>query len=513
MKSGDAGEAAVTTDEMAEIEREISAAVVAVVQAATRLAQTLMRMRAEELRRTAALGEHRARETRVRVRAAQQADAVVWRAVHRPQWWRQAGAEDIARVWRAASVWASVDPRADEARRIVVERLAERGVHIEVDDSARPEDAAWLSDALDRATTLDDVATGRAFDDLVEEATARVADADDPPAAAATAAPMAGTSTPAAAGPSIPVTAESVRAEAMARLARYAEQARQTQSTRFPTPQPDSPLWAAYERTITVSTAAIDAVREAQHVPYALRQQAEVVAGQMGVRLRQLADQVDPAGRGLTAEAAEQVRARRAARAARQADAARRQTEMAEHVRAAWPIARAERVIGSEAWPVLAYKLDQLDAAGQDVRALLRGVPGFVDRARTPAAFAYRVLDDATSEQAATERDTAAAARGDARDQHTIEADWRETATVPPAAGTVRAEDAHAAGSQDADWAASHEVYAAHLAAQGYPSATRDAVAVATTAATAASTSSMPVAARPRPAPQQPRRPGETRGR
>jgi len=48
------------------------------------------------------------------------------------------------------------------------------------------------------------------------------------------------------------------------------------------------------------------------------------------------------------------------------------------------PAERAEKVIGSPAWPVLAHKLDQLDAAGHDVEAMLRAVPSFVDRARPP---------------------------------------------------------------------------------------------------------------------------------
>lgn len=39
-------------------------------------------------------------------------------------------------------------------------------------------------------------------------------------------------------------------------------------------------------------------------------------------------------------------------------------------------------------------ELGQLDQAGCNVEMLLRGVPDFVDRAHTPAAFAYRSIDD-----------------------------------------------------------------------------------------------------------------------
>lgn len=39
----------------------------------------------------------------------------------RTGWWRTAGTEDIARVWRAASTWHHVDPRAQLARQMVVD--------------------------------------------------------------------------------------------------------------------------------------------------------------------------------------------------------------------------------------------------------------------------------------------------------------------------------------------------------------------------------------------------------
>lgn len=47
-----------------------------------------------------------------------------------------------------------------------------------------------------------------------------------------------------------------------------------------------------------------------------------------------------------------------------------------------------------EAWGALAYTLDQAQQAGHDLQQLLRGVPSFVDRARTPGAFACRVVQD-----------------------------------------------------------------------------------------------------------------------
>ncbi|MGC9670933.1 hypothetical protein ACNTMW_30850, partial [Planosporangium sp. 12N6] len=261
---------------------------------------------------------------------------------------------------------------------VVVERLAERGVTVDVDAGDRPDDVAWLSEALDRAAALDEPVDGLVDDDVDEQQTASDPDVDT----------------------------------------------------------------------------------------------------------------------------AEQARARQEARAARRAEAARRQEEMAGHVRAAWPAERAEKVIASEAWPVLAYKLDQLDRAGYDVQAMLRAVPSFIDRAHTPAAYAYRVMDDAVTDMAAAERAQAAGARADERDQRTIDGDWRERAGAAHAAGddqtaraaADRADTAYAAAERDADRAASHEERAAQIVAQGYPDRTDTAVAEAATAATAATS---PGAARP----------------
>ena len=111
------------------------------------------------------------------------------------------------------------------------------------------------------------------------------------------------------------------------------------------------------------------------------------------------------------------------------------------------PAERAEKVIGSPAWPVLAHKLDQLDAAGHDVEAMLRA--------------------------------TADAERAGERDERTVEGDWRE-ATTSPAVAEARAEDAHAAAERHADIAADHEdraAAAAEVAAHGYPDRTDAAVA------------------------------------
>lgn len=370
-------------DEMAEIERQLVAVVSGVVRAATELAQTLIRMRAEELRRAAAAGQQQARETRARVRAWQRADAVVWRAVHRPEWWARAGAEDIAQVWRAAATWATVDPRADEARRILVERLADRGVRVRDDVRARPEDAVWLSEALDRAA-----AHGR---------------------------PEAG----------------------------QADEGRPAPTAGQTSPDPAASAWDE-------------------------------------------------------------------ARQARRDEASERQERMAERVRSVWAPERAERVVGDEAWPVLAGLLDRLSSDGQDVRELLDRVPSFVDRARSPAAFAFRVIDDPmrdSDEARERIRARAVAARLDERDQHVIEADWWDSA-VP--AGQRRAADVQFA-EDDADRAASYEAEAARVAAQGYPATTADAVSAAAAGDSKRVSGTGGVAVRGRPSPQRARRDPQSR--
>ncbi|WP_053065305.1 hypothetical protein [Micromonospora sp. RV43] len=328
-------------NEMAEIHQRATAAVTAAIQAAGQLAQVLIDARIAQLQRAARTSEEQARRIRAQVRAAQQADAAVWRPATRASWWRQASAEDIARAWRASAGWAAVDPRAEAAQRVMVVRLAERGVHVDPRTGARPGDEAWLSDQLDSAA-LD----GR--------------------------------------------TAE---------------------------PRPDD----AGERRRT---------------------------------------------------------------------AQERQEAMAVHVREVWTADRAERVIGSTAWPALAYKLDQLEREGHDVRDLLRQVPGFVDRAHTPAAYAFRVVDDyATGQTAAGERAATTTAGGEDRTV-TLEGEWREAAgaTAERTQGErVDVDRSSAAGPADGD------VRAAQLAAQAFPQSTKS-VVVDTTAAPSSASAQQPPA-------------------
>ncbi|WP_243706138.1 hypothetical protein [Micromonospora sp. KC721] len=298
-------------NEMAEIHQRATAAMTAAIQAAGQLAQVLIDARIAQLRRAERASEEQARRIRAQARAAQQADAAVWRPAMRPRWWRTAGTEDIARVWRAASTWQHVDPRAQQARQVVVDQLAKRaGRAAEKPEPARePDDIEVLSDAVDRA---------------VREAT------------------------------------DGVRRPAM----------------------------------------SAEAVRD-------------------------------------------------------------RQERMAAEVRKAWPSGqRADRVLGCEAWGALAYTLDQAQQAGHDVQQLLRGVPNFVDRARTPGAFACRVVQDQLDGRI---------------DLGTVRPDRRQETAENQAAHTDPAESIAISSSEPAV-----------TAARAYPVSTRDAVAGTKTGSDAA---------------------------
>ncbi|WP_434740664.1 hypothetical protein [Micromonospora sp. SH-82] len=228
--------------EMAEIHQRATATVTGAIQVAGQLAGLLIDARIAQLRRAAKAGEEQSRQLRAQARAAQQADAAVWRRAMRPEWWRTAGTEDVVRVWRAASTWQHVDPGAQQARQMVVDQLAKRTGRVpgKRESAQEPDGVEVLSDAVDRAA---------------HEATDR-------------------------------------------------------------------------------PTRSAGAVRDGQE-------------------------------------------------------------RMTAEVRRAWPSGqRADKVLGCEAWDALASRLERAQRAGHDVQNLLRGVPDFVDRARMPAAFACRVVQD-----------------------------------------------------------------------------------------------------------------------
>ncbi|MEV0732384.1 hypothetical protein [Polymorphospora sp. NPDC050346] len=289
--------------EVDEARQRMSGVMVAMIQSATQLALVIVELRIAALREAArdqahqdqAVAQRREQQARVlreQARMRHQADAMVWREAMRPQWWRTAGAEDIARVWRAAREWCDVDPRAAAARDVMVDRLAERGVRVDPTAGRQPtpDDIAWLSDALDRAAA--------------DRAAAKAAASEPGRSTGAPPRPPAG-----------------------------------------PAPEADP----------------------------GMAEPGAVVEGE-------IVEQRDE-------------RAERAAEAAR--EQAERADRAAAHVRTVWSADRAERVIGCKAWGALVHLLGELEDAGNDVEPLLRAVPEFVDRAHTPAAFAYRSVEDA----------------------------------------------------------------------------------------------------------------------
>jgi hypothetical protein len=391
-----------------DVMSDVNMAFAKVINAGSDLTMSVIELRIQRLREAARRDEREAAAARNQARMHHQADSAVWKAAMRPQWWRDANADDISRVWRAASTWQHVDPRAGEARQVVVDRLADRGVHVDpaAPSQPSPQDVAWLSDALDRAAA-DRAAAGDA-----EPGQAR---------------PGRGRGTAPGENPAV-IDGEVGQA-----------------------PEPQQPRRTAQER----------------------EQQAS------------------------------------------------------EHVRAAWSPERAERVIGCQAWGVLVNQLDQVEQQGHDVQALLRGVPAFVDQAHTPAAFAFRSIEDrldglvdlgthrssdtVPSAQpgptpAATESNTAGESRrpGQVPDP---------AAVAPVVAVDQVAPDAVGGEVQ----ATGGDGQAAQVAAQAYPISTKEAVAAAAEkaeAGEAAGTGSAPAGARStpsRPGPQQTRE--EPRGR
>ncbi|MEV4283567.1 hypothetical protein AB0J56_47980, partial [Actinoplanes xinjiangensis] len=133
-----------------DVVSEFSRAFAKVINASSEFATAMIELRIQRLREAARRAEEQARAVREQTRMQHQADSALWRAAMRPQWWRDAGAEDIGRVWRAASTWQHVDPRAAEARQVVVDRLADRGVHVDPQAPTQPspEDVAWLAGEL-----------------------------------------------------------------------------------------------------------------------------------------------------------------------------------------------------------------------------------------------------------------------------------------------------------------------------------------------------------------------------
>lgn len=128
-----------------DVMSDVNMAFAKVINSTSDLTMSVIELRIQRLREAARRDEREA-AARDQARIHHQADAAVSKAAMRPQWWRDANADDISRVWRAASTWQHVDPRAAEARQVVVDRLADRGVHVDpaAPSQPSPQDVAWL---------------------------------------------------------------------------------------------------------------------------------------------------------------------------------------------------------------------------------------------------------------------------------------------------------------------------------------------------------------------------------
>jgi hypothetical protein len=120
-------------------------------------------------------------------------------------------------------------------------------------------------------------------------------------------------------------------------------------------------------------------------------------------------------------------------------------------------------------------------------------VPDFVDRAHTPAAFAFRSIEERREEQAepvaeqaaeqalrgaGAERAAADGHRAEERDERGAQRHAEQVEVHPNGFGQVEADRAREQADLHADLAATHEARAAQLAAQGFPNSTKEAVAV-----------------------------------
>lgn len=112
------------------------------------MGERLARAREEALRRVQADSEREAREVRSRYDAEHRAARAEMGNVHRPGWWDQASAEQIAATYAAARAWAPDDPEAVRAEQQLRQEVRSR---YGVDLDATGADPAAVREAVERA--------------------------------------------------------------------------------------------------------------------------------------------------------------------------------------------------------------------------------------------------------------------------------------------------------------------------------------------------------------------------
>jgi Relaxase/Mobilisation nuclease domain len=162
---------------------------------AGQLAERAARAREQQAREAQAATEQQARELQARLDAERAAARAALASVHRPEWWRHAEPDQIARAWQTAQTWRDLDPDA----RLAGERISdELRARYELDTRELGADPAAVRDALaahDAAARSPDRDAARSRGELDEAAAysqpPTASTAPSRPAAAAASSPTA----------------------------------------------------------------------------------------------------------------------------------------------------------------------------------------------------------------------------------------------------------------------------------------------------------------------------------
>lgn len=119
--------------------------------AAGQVGERLARAREESLRRAQADSEREAWELRSRFDAEHRTARAELGNVYRPDWWDQAGAEQIASAYAAARAWAHDDPEAVRAEQQLRQEVRSR---YGIDLDATGADPTAVREAVQRAERL-----------------------------------------------------------------------------------------------------------------------------------------------------------------------------------------------------------------------------------------------------------------------------------------------------------------------------------------------------------------------
>jgi len=121
--------------------------------AAALVGQRIAEARAEAARQAAEADAQQARQMGTRLTAERNAARAQYGVVDRDDWWRTAGAGDVADVWQTAQSWRDLDPEAGRALDRIRTQVRDR-YGVDLDDGGEVD-----RDALERAVTERQAAT------------------------------------------------------------------------------------------------------------------------------------------------------------------------------------------------------------------------------------------------------------------------------------------------------------------------------------------------------------------